>query len=298
MSDRVPLGTQVVLHGEAADISGPVPGRGVAGRIVRDDGTGYTVSLADGRLVDVQGTELTSPGRAPAPRAPAATAASSDLVTERAIYAAAVGYRQVGSDCDIRGVYQAPTRAFWTLHKPPKHIAGPGSSWFSWEVERFCELALKANPICLELLWSPLAVWVDEAGRELLDLRGAFLSQSISRGYAAYVLSQFKKLEENDRRQGDQRWTQAAHLLRLMMDGMALLRTGDVAGSVGEHGDRLSAVRSAAVAWDQVESWRLELQQKLDEASATTFLPADPDSARVDAWLSGLRRRDVAVEAE
>ena len=35
---------------------------------------------------------------------------------------------------------------------PPAHVEGPAPEWFSWELGRFCELALKANPNLLEVL--------------------------------------------------------------------------------------------------------------------------------------------------
>ncbi len=88
------------------------------------------------------------------------------LVREHTIYAAVVGSRAFGldtdtSDTDTRGVYVAPTESFWSLAKPPTHVDGPEPEWFSWEVERFCELALKANPNLLEVLHSPLVVPAD-----------------------------------------------------------------------------------------------------------------------------------------
>src|SRR5581483_12418548 len=74
-----------------------------------------------------------------------------DLVRHRTAYAVVAGSRAYGldvpgSDVDIRGIYVAPTEAFWSLRKPPTHVTGPAPEQFSWEVERFCELALKANP--------------------------------------------------------------------------------------------------------------------------------------------------------
>lgn len=296
---RIPLGTQVVVR----DATAPGAGRGIAGRVVRDQGTAYVVSLAGGRRVEVRDDQLSAVGQHSAagevPTPPHHGGSARRLVADRAIYAAAVGHRLNGldiaaDDTDIRCVYQAPTSAFWTLHKPPKHVAGPGPSWFSWEVERFCELALKANPTCLELLWSPLAVWVSDAGRELLDLRAAFLSQAIPQGFGAYVLAQFKKLEEIDRTQLEQRWPHVVHLLRLLMDGIALLRDGAVDDSVGDNRERLLSVLGGQLAWQQVEEWRVELQQQLDSAAASTFLPPEPDVARVDSWLSDLRRRDAS----
>ncbi len=292
---RVPLGTQVVVHGTPADAAAPGSGRGLAGRIVREaDGT-YTVALVDGHLVEADPDQLTTLAD-PLSRLPdpVRSGAARDLVTTRTLYAAAVGRppAEPGEPLAVRGVFQAPTAAFWSLRKPPEQVAGPGPSWLSWEVEHFCLLALDADPDCLELLWSARPVWVSEAGRELLDLRPAFLSQTISAAYADHVLAGFKRFDD-EHVQGEPRHTGAAELLRLLVDGLALLRTGDTGVPSAEHQERLASVRSGALPWDQVDSYRLELQQQLDDVAATSFLPPGPDTARVDAWLSDLRRRDL-----
>ncbi len=102
-----------------------------------------------------------------------------DLVRDHTIYACVMGSRAFGlatdtSDTDRRGVFLAPTSLFWRFEKPPAHVEGPGAEQFSWELERFCELALRGNPNILECLHSPLVEHLDDTGRELLSPRGAF----------------------------------------------------------------------------------------------------------------------------
>jgi hypothetical protein len=257
------------------------------------------VSLADGRTVDVHYDQLTPiQERPPTASLPQWKGASATLVVEHTIYAAVVGSDvdrvvSAGAHSDVRAIFQAPTSSFWLLSKPPKHVAGPGHNWFSWEVERFCEQALKANPTYLELLWSPLPIWVNDAGQELLDLRGAFLSQAIFPAYSTHVLSALKKLTDSDWQPAQRRWEQVAHLFRMVMEGTALLRTGEAGEFGGEHHERLETIRSGQASWEQVESWSVELQRELEAASAATFLPADPDVERVNAWLHNLRSRDA-----
>ncbi|MDP9417362.1 MAG: nucleotidyltransferase domain-containing protein [Actinomycetota bacterium] len=222
------------------------------------------------------------------------------MVPDRLVYAAVVGSRAFGlagddSDIDTRGVYVAPTSAFWSLAKPPPHVEGPAPEWFSWEVERFCELALKANPNLLEVLHSPTVVVRTEVGAELVGLRGAFLSQLAYQTYSGYVLSQFKKLEADLRQHGAPRWKHVMHLLRLLLSARGLLATGRLELGVGEHRDRLLAVRRGELAWDDVEAWRLRLHREVDEALARTPLPATPDVGTVERWLRSIRARDVGV---
>jgi predicted nucleotidyltransferase len=224
------------------------------------------------------------------------------LVEQHTIYAAVVGSRAFGlatgaSDTDIRGVYAAPTPAFWSLVKPPPHVEGPDPEWFSWEVERFCELALKAaNRNLLEVLHSPLVVRCTALGEELLDLRPAFLSQLVYQTYSGYVLSQFTKLEADLRRQGEPRWKHVMQLIRLLLSAREMLKTGRLEVDAGRHRDCLLAVRRGELTWDQVEQWRLRLHRDLDDVLEHTPLPAAPDVARVDAWLRSVRERSVRKE--
>ncbi|WP_158564228.1 DNA polymerase beta superfamily protein [Jiangella anatolica] len=294
---RVPAGTQVVVHGTPADDALPGAGRGLAGRVVREAGGTYSVALVDGQLVDAAPDQLVTLADPPSELPePVRSGGADDLVVARTMYAAAVGRPPAdpGGQLTVRAVFQAPTAAFWSLRKPPEQVTGPGPAWLSWEVEHFCRQALDADPVCLELLWSPRRVWVSDVGRELLDLRPAFLSQTISAAYADHVLAGFTRLA-GDGHPDDEQAGAAADLLRLLLDGQALLRTGDVGIVDDEHHERLAAVRSGALAWDDVDAYRLELQQQLDEAAAVSYLSPGPDIGRVDAWLSDLRRRDLDV---
>jgi hypothetical protein len=193
-------------------------------------------------------------------------------------------------------VYVAPTSAFWSLRKPPRHVEGPEAERFSWEVERFCELALKANPNLLEVLHSPLVLVCTPLGQELVDLRGAFVSQLVHQTYSGYVLSQFKRIEADLRRDGAPKWKHVMHLLRLLLAAREVLATGEVVLDVGPDRDRLLAVRGGELPWDEVEAWRLRLHREVDDALARTALPPGPDAARVDTWLRSVRARDVARE--
>src|ERR1700733_7826133 len=107
-----------------------------------------------------------------------------ELVERHTILAVVVGSRAYGlagpgSDHDRRGIYAAPTRDFWRLEKPPTHLDGPLPEQFSWEIERFCDLARQGNPTVLEVLWSPLVEQINGMGQDLLSVRRAFLSRRV-----------------------------------------------------------------------------------------------------------------------
>ncbi|GAA1614774.1 hypothetical protein GCM10009789_81110 [Kribbella sancticallisti] len=296
---QLPVGTQVVFRVERPDAAGGTAQRGATGRVsgVTADGQ-YVVRLVDGRDATAKRDQL-SLRTAYQSEAVAVDQPDGDrLVREHTIYAAVVGSRAFGldtdtSDTDTRGVYVAPTEAFWSLGKPPMHVDGPEPEWFSWEIERFCELALKANPNLLEVLHSPLVVRQTSLGEELVSLRKTFLSQLAYQTYSGYVLSQFKKIEADYRRDGAPKWKHVMHLIRLLLSARTLLAEGKLTVDVGPYRDRLLAVKRGELPWDEVERWRLTLHEELDNALRKTVLPATPDVGTVDAWLRSVRKRSL-----
>ncbi len=218
------------------------------------------------------------------------------LVEDHTIYAVVVGSQAYGlagpdSDHDRRGVYAAPTELFWRLDKPPTHLDGPQQEQFSWELERFCALGLQANPTVLECLWSPLIETITADGQALLERRDAFLSRRIADSYGRYAREQFRKLDAHRDRTGELRGKQAMHMLRLLIAGAHVLRTGDVLVDVGGHRDRLLAVRRGETPYPDVRRWAEHLVAELDTAAAGTKLPDQPDRGAVDALLAAVRRR-------
>ncbi|MFE5301030.1 DNA polymerase beta superfamily protein [Streptomyces sp. NPDC056632] len=220
------------------------------------------------------------------------------LVRDHTIYSCVMGSRAFGlatedSDTDRRGVFLAPTPLFWRFDKPPAHVEGPAEEQFSWELERFCELALRNNPNVLECLHSPVVEHADVLGRELLSLRGAFLSRQAHTTFVRYAGGQRRKLDADVRQYGAPRWKHAMHLLRLLTSCRDLLRSGELRIDVGDERDRLLAVKRGEVSWPDVESWMNRLQDEADRARATTPLPDAPDHARVEDFLVRARRASV-----
>lgn len=217
------------------------------------------------------------------------------LVREHTVYSCVVGSRAYGldgpaSDTDRRGVYLAPTPLFWGLDKPPTHVDGPDAEQFSWELERYCELALQANPTVLECLWSPLTESATAVGRELLALRDAFLSVRVAQSYGGYAQDQFKRLESSRLNADTTNWKQAMHMIRLLIAGVHVLGTRQILVDMSEHRSRLLAVRHGQRSWDEVRAWAVQLEAELARAAATTRLPVEPDRAAVNDFLVRTRR--------
>lgn len=211
-----------------------------------------------------------------------------DLVRKHTVLSVVTGSRAYGldtgdSDTDRRGVYVAPTELFWRLDKPPTHLDGPLPEQFSWEVERFCVLALEANPTVLECLWSPIVERLAPAGRELLAIRGAFLSAKARRTFLGYAEAQFRRLDPHR-----PKWKQAMHMIRLMISGGHLVRHGEPLVRMDAHRDRLMALRRGELGWAELLRWRAALAEEL--RTAPTVLPPAPDRRTVEDYLVSVRR--------
>ncbi|MFJ8231191.1 DNA polymerase beta superfamily protein [Streptomyces sp. NPDC094448] len=221
--------------------------------------------------------------------------APEQLVRDHTVYSCVMGSRAFGlatddSDTDRRGVFLAPTPLFWRFDKPPAHAEGPLPEQFSWELERFCELGLRANPNILEVLHSPLVERIDDTGRELLALRGAFVSREVHRTFVQYAHGQHRKLAASLRPGHEPRWKPAMHLLRLLLSCRDLLRSGELVLDVGEEREGLLAVRRGEVPWPRVEARLAELVAETDAALTRSPLPEAADRARVEDFLVRTRR--------
>lgn len=202
------------------------------------------------------------------------------MILEAVIGSHAYGLASAESDVDRRGVFVAPTEAFWRLEKPPTSVEGPDPEQLSWEVEHFCRLGLKSNPTVLETLVSPLVEISTPMGEELRDLLPAFLSRYAVRAFTRATEMQLSRAGRNLKPK------QLMHVVRLRLVGLNLLRTGcyDITA------DRsLLKIRDGSMAWDDAVAWAHRLGDEI--ACAEGPLPEEPDRARVEDWLVSVRRR-------
>ena len=206
-----------------------------------------------------------------------------------------VGSRAYGldndeSDTDRRGIYIAPADMQWSLFGAPEQFEDNAAAGCYWELQKFLIMALKANPNILECLYSPMVEKVTPLGEELLAMRQRFLSQMIFQTFNGYAMSQFKKIEQDMRNQGEVRWKHAMHLLRLLLTGAATLRTGSVPVRVETHREKLLAVKRGELPWPEVDAWRKELHRDFERALSETKLPERPDYEAANRFLIKARR--------
>ena len=125
-----------------------------------------------------------------------------------------------------------------------------------------------------------------------------YLVQMIFQTFNGYAMSQFKKIDQDLRNRGEIRWKHAMHLLRLLLSGAEALRSGAVPVRVEAHRDRLLAVKSGSIPWEEVEAWRRQLHHDFERALAETRLPERPDYETANRLLLEARRRRAMRASE
>ena len=206
----------------------------------------------------------------------------------------AFGLASEGSDYDRRGFYLPPARLHWALSGVPEQLEYKKSEECYWEIQKFLTMALKANPNVLECLYTPLVEEATPLAQELLAMRQNFLSQMIYQTYNGYVLSQFKKLEQDLRTRGEIRWKHAMHLIRLLLAGVEVLQKGEMTVGVSpQHREKLLALKNGEMVWEKVDDWRKQLHKEFEAAFLVTKLPERPDYVKVNDFLIKTRRSAV-----
>jgi len=291
----IPVGTHVVTLIEARALSSEtiIP-RGAVGEIVivpQDNSHSYLVRFADDNKAMLKRKEF-----AIKKHFHDLKNAMDDMnLDEFIIYRCVVGSRAYGldnenSDVDRRGIYLPPAEFHWSLYGVPEQIEHKESEECYWELQKFLTLSLKANPNVLECLYTPLIEHATPLADELLESRSMFLSKLVYQTYNGYVLSQFKKLEQDLRTRGDIKWKHAMHLIRLLLQGINILREGFLPARVDEDRERLLAIRRGETDWQVVNEWRLSLHKDFDAALAKTDLPERPDYEKANSFLIKARR--------
>lgn len=215
-----------------------------------------------------------------------------------------VGSRAYGldsdhSDTDIRGVYAPSAAVHWSLDGAPEQFQSDETQTVLWEVEKCLRLALKANPSVLEMLWSPLVEFASPLGKELLSLRERFLSKAVYKSFLGYADAQFAAIERANAASTNAgkgsggaggKWRHAMHLIRLLIAGEGLVRTGRLELDAREHRDLLLSIKRGERAWSEVEGLRTAWRERFDREFASTVLQDEPDVSAADALLIKVRR--------
>lgn len=141
----------------------------------------------------------------------------------------AYGLAHEESDIDRLGIFVTPSSDIagldWSTKDETESFSGVGIDDFAaHEVRKFLRLALKSNPTVTELLWVDgyeVSTW---EGQLVLDSRKEFLSHSfVKNAYFGYAKAQLDKFHLHDFKT-----KHARHTLRLLRQGQAALKTGEI----------------------------------------------------------------------
>lgn len=299
---NISAGTQVVslveVRGTKNSLVHPRGAVGVITRTPAGEETHFLVRFPDGFEATLQRDqiEVLKHFKDRIPGSASVSPAGSFNLEPLIIYRCVIGSRAYGldtdeSDTDRRGVYLAPAELQWSLFGAPEQFEDNTAQSCYWELQKFLNMALRANPNILECLYSPIVEKTTDLGTELIAVRESFLSQMIFQTFNGYAMSQFKKIEQDLRNSGSIKWKHAMHLLRLLLTGAGALREARVPVRVESHRDRLLAVKHGEISWDDVNDWRKELHRDFERALAETKLPEHPDYERANGFLIKARRK-------
>lgn len=297
----LPIGTQVVTRIDYRDSSGEIAClAGTVGAVLRAPETPqglYLVRLVNGieasfarKHLTIRKLITTHDLQAAGEQILAGTDLFPYVIYRCIVGSQAYGLSHEASDVDRRGFYLPPAELHWSLFGVPEQLEKTETDECYWELQKFIQLALRANPNVLECLYTPLVETVTPLAQELLDQREIFLSKLVFQTYNGYVISQFKKLEQDLRARGEIRWKHAMHLIRLLISGITILREGFVMIAVERYRDPLLAIRHGEYGWEQVNDWRLQLHKEFEEAYHTTRLPVQPEYHKANQFLIHARK--------
>lgn len=299
----LPVGTQVVTRVEVKNSTGELLCvRGAVGVLIKaptDNSHAYRLRLPNDVEVTLHRHEFSIRKHFQKEGFQLTEDSLSELnLYDHIIYRCIVGSKAFAldnenSDIDRRGIYLPPAEIHWSLYGIPEQLEDKDAQECYWELQKFLILALKANPNVLECLYTPLIEIATPLAEELLAIREIFLSQLVYQTYNGYVMSQFKKMEQDLRNKGEIRLKHAMHLIRLLLSGITILKEGRVPVAVEEYRQQLLAIRSGEMPWEEVNTWRLHLHQEFDCAVLTTSLPERPDYQKTNAFLIKARHSMV-----
>lgn len=234
-------------------------------------------------------------------RAPETEASASHHAPHRNVLLSGVvgstAYGLAGPDSDVDrlGVFAVPTVELHGLGTPRESVCSTGPDVTLHEARKWCSLALGCNPTVMELVWLDGYETCTDLGRELVRIRGSFLSaKRVRDAYLGYATQQFRKMEAR----GDGSFSadtrkrtakHARHLLRLCHQGITLYHEGwlmvrlDDPDRYRRFGEDVAA-GNTGLARDVLEETERAMNAR------KTVLPDRPDHATVEKWLRKVRR--------
>jgi predicted nucleotidyltransferase len=193
------------------------------------------------------------------------------------------------SDRDTASIVVAPLREIFSPYRDPQieqNRIGEKDD-VVYELRRFCKLAASANPTVLEVLWSDIVLESTAAGNLLRENRRRFLnSRRVYEAHLGYAASQVHLIRpaSDIKRVGKA----AAAFIRVLVQGIELLRHGDFSPQASRHVDLLMTLKRG-VTVDFVDAYArpvfAELRQEIQAAFGEAGEMAGPDVEWIETFL-------------
>jgi predicted nucleotidyltransferase len=201
----------------------------------------------------------------------------------------AYGLAHANSDVDFRGWFLPPTRMILSMQgvQDQRDYTQTGRDAVYYELQKFLRLASNGNPNILEVLWSPKVLQASPLALQLIDIRGAFLSQRLRNSHRGYANEQLKKMTNHS----ETPWKHAMHLLRVLMAGISAFETGQIMVEIPTEQERnfLRAVRAGEVNMFTFDNYKEMLLNRFDSVSQSGSLPPEPDYDKINEFLLDAR---------
>jgi predicted nucleotidyltransferase len=205
------------------------------------------------------------------------------------------GFASADSDVDVRGAFVLSLAARVRLVDPTetltvsRDVDGVDLDWVAHDVRKFARLMTRRNGYVLEQLYSPLIVVGDDDLDELRQIGRGCIVRHLVHHYRGFARTKRRELAKPGATVKD-----LLYLYRVYLTGVHVLTSGEVEAHLptlldahplpgvadlvarkragGEH------VPLAADEWTEHEPLANRLENELEEAFATSSLPATPTS--------------------
>ena len=207
------------------------------------------------------------------------------------------------SDTDRLAIHIAATKDFLGLntHQSITHtIHSTAPDFTSHEIGKFCHLALRSNPTLLELLWLDSYETQTPAGKLLTTNPNLFPStQVVRKAYGGWATSEahkiiriysHNKIEEADNPHRIAK--RARHALRVSIQGLLLLQTGEVILNMTDYREEIFAAGELAIS--QPETFIEIIEDHTNKLDNTkSVLPQEPNREAVNKILQEIRTQQI-----
>ncbi|WP_280470988.1 DNA polymerase beta superfamily protein [Nocardia cyriacigeorgica] len=167
-----------------------------------------------------------------------------------------------------------------------------------YSLRKWARLAAHGNPTILLLMFIPPQelVTINDVGRDIQDHPERFLSRDVAKRFGGYLVAQKRRMLGHRSQRTNRPELVAVHgfdtkfayhMVRLGLQGVELLTTGRITLPIPEP-DRtwLRELRHGQHTKQEALDRADDLLAQLDRLSETADLPARPDRAAIDRWLT------------